>query len=91
MIALLLLILAVGAVLGLRFEVFVLAPAILLISAVTVAFGIASSQGVPFILLVVFADLALLQIGYFTGCVLHGYLTFKLQKHDRRHGGASGF
>ena len=56
MLALLLVIPAVGAVLGLRFKVVVLAPAMLLISAVTVAFGIASSQGVPFILLMVFAD-----------------------------------
>jgi hypothetical protein len=91
MIALLLLILALGAVLGLRFKMFVLAPAMLMISAVTVAFGIVNSQGVPFILLIVFTGLALLQIGYFTGCVLHGYLTFKGQKHDRRHGGAPGF
>jgi len=90
MIALLLLILAVGAVLGLRFKMFVLAPAMLIISAVTVAFGIVNSQGVPFISLMVFTGLALLQIGYFTGCVLHGYLTFKVQKHDRRHGGAPG-
>jgi hypothetical protein len=84
MIALLLLIPAVGAILGLRFEVVVLAPAMLLFSAVTVAFGTASSQGVPTILLMVFASLALLQIGYFTGCVLHGYLTFKSKEHDRR-------
>jgi hypothetical protein len=83
MIALLIVILAVGAVLGLRFKIFVLAPAMLLISAVTVAFGIASGQGVLFILLMVFTGLALLQIGYFTGCVLHGYLTFKPQEHDR--------
>jgi hypothetical protein len=55
MIALLLLILAVGAVLGLRFKMFVLAPAMLMISAVTVAFGIVNSQGVPFILLMVFS------------------------------------
>jgi hypothetical protein len=89
MIALLLLILAVGAVLGLRFKMFVLAPAMLMISAVTVAFGIVNSQGVPFILLMVFTGLALLQIGYFTGCVLHGYLTFKSQEHDRRPGMAS--
>ena len=46
MLALLLVIPAMGAVLGLRFKVVVLAPAMLLISAVTVAFGIASSQGV---------------------------------------------
>jgi hypothetical protein len=30
----------------------------------------------------VFGDLALLQIGYFIGCVLHAYLTFKSQEHD---------
>jgi hypothetical protein len=30
----------------------------------------------------VFGDLALLQIGYFIGCVLHTYLTFKSQEHD---------
>ena len=86
MIALLLVIPAVGAVLGLRFKMFVLAPAMLLVSAATVAFGIASSQGVPFISLMVFAGLALLQIGYFAGCVLHEYLTFKPQERDRRPG-----
>ena len=47
MIALLLLIPAVGAVLGLRFKMFVLAPAMLLVSAATVAFGIASKPRRP--------------------------------------------
>ena len=82
MIALILLPPAVGAALGLRFKMFVLAPAMLLVSAVTVAFGIAIGQGVPFILLLVFGDLALLQIGYFIGCVLHAYLTFKSEEHE---------
>ena len=82
MIALMLLLPAVGAALGLRFRIFVLAPVILLVGAVTVGFGIAIGQGSASILLLVFGDLALLQIGYFIGCVLHAYLTFKSQEHQ---------
>jgi hypothetical protein len=82
MIALMLLLPAVGAALGLRFRIFVLAPVMLLVGVVTVGFGIAIAQGSASILLLVFGDLALLQIGYFIGCVLHAYLTFKSQEHD---------
>jgi hypothetical protein len=82
MIALMLLLPAVGAALGLRFRIFVLAPVMLLVGVVTVGFGIAIGQGSASILLLVFGDLALLQIGYFTGCVLHAYLTFKSQEYD---------
>jgi hypothetical protein len=82
MIALMLLLPAVGAALGLRFRIFVLAPVMLLVGAVTVGFGIAIGQGSASILLLVFGDLALLQIGYFIGCVLHAYLTFKSQEYD---------
>jgi hypothetical protein len=83
MIVLMLLLPAVGAALGLRFRIFVLAPAMLLVGAITVGFGIAIGQGVASILLMVFGDLALLQVGYFIiGRVLHTYLTFKSQEHD---------
>jgi hypothetical protein len=82
MIFLMLLLPAVGAALGLRFRIFVLAPAMLLVGAITVGFGIATGQGVASISLMVFGDLALLQVGYFIGRVLHAYLTFKSQEHD---------
>jgi hypothetical protein len=82
MIALILLLPTVGAALGLRFKMLVLVPAMLLVGAVTVGFGIAIGQGAASILLMLFGDLALLQIGYFIGCVLRAYLTFKSQDYE---------
>jgi hypothetical protein len=75
MTVLLLLIPAVGAVLGLRFKAFVLAPAAILVTVTTIATGIASRHDASFIVLFVFAGLALLQMGYFIGCILHAHLT----------------
>ena len=82
MTVLLLLTPAVGAFLGVRFKALVLAPAAFLVSAFTIAIGVASGHDARFILAVAFAGLALLQMGYFIGSVLHAYLTFK---HKERH------
>jgi hypothetical protein len=84
MTVLLLLTPAVGAILGVRFKTFVLAPATFLVSAFTIAIGVASGHDTRFILVVVFAGLALLQMGYFIGSVLHAYLTFKHKERHRR-------
>ena len=73
-----------GAILGLRFKAFVLAPATFLVSAFMIAIGVATGHDARFILVVVFAGLALLQMGYFIGSVLHAYLTFKHKKRHRR-------
>jgi hypothetical protein len=74
----------VGAILGLRFKAFVLAPATLLVSATSIATGVVGSHDARFIFLSLFAGLALLQMGYFIGCILHAYLTFGHKGRDRR-------
>jgi hypothetical protein len=60
-----------GVVLGLRFNVLVLIPAMLLATAITI--GLASNRAYSNILLAVFESMASLQIGYFIGCVLQIY------------------
>jgi hypothetical protein len=75
---------AMGAILGLRFKAFVLAPAMLLVSAGTIVTGIAGSHDPGFIVLIVFAGLVLLQMGYFIGCILHGHLIFRHKERHRR-------
>jgi hypothetical protein len=55
-----------GILLGLRFKVFVLVPAILLAVVVIIL----SSHGLKVIALTVFGTVVLLQIGYIVGCVL---------------------
>jgi hypothetical protein len=59
----------VGVLLGLRFKVFVLAPANLIIACAIVT----SMHGGKTIALTVLATTALLQFGYFLGCVAHVY------------------
>jgi len=63
-----------GVVLGLHFKVFVLAPTMLLASAIIIASGILSGHASSAILLTVFGTLALLQIGYLIGCALHAHM-----------------
>jgi membrane protein DedA with SNARE-associated domain len=60
----------VGIILGLRFNVFVLVPAILLAIAAITLGDIATRQSVGVILATTFAAVVLLQIGYITGRVL---------------------
>jgi len=60
----------VGTILGLRFNVFVLAPAMLFFGLGISAAGMLGHYDARSILLGVAACLALLQIGYFAGCFL---------------------
>ena len=59
-----------GIMLGLRFKILVLAPAILLAMAVITETGIASGDKAWAIALTVFGTAASLQIGYFAGGIL---------------------
>jgi hypothetical protein len=59
-----------GMGLGLRFNVLVLVPAILLAITVVTLTDIANRQNVRMILLTVFATVVLLQVGYIAGRVL---------------------
>jgi len=56
-----------GAVLGWRFNVFVLAPATLFFSTVTIATGIVTNSDARTVVVVVLAALTLLQAGYIAG------------------------
>jgi hypothetical protein len=61
---------AVGTILGLRFKIFVLVPAILFVEIGTSAAGMLARYDACFIWLSVAACLVLLQIGYLAGCFL---------------------
>ena len=61
---------AVGAILGLRFKVFVLAPAMLIVGGYAIIAGMLAGHDTRFVLLSVAGTLALLQIGYTAGCLI---------------------
>jgi hypothetical protein len=65
----------VGILLGLRFKVFVLVPAILIAAGAIVMAG----HGLKLIVLTVLATATVLQIGYFVGCVARVYANAYLQ------------
>jgi hypothetical protein len=65
-----------GILLGLRFKVFVLVPAILIAAGAIVVAG----HGLELIVLTVLATAALLQIGYVVGCVVRVYADAYLQR-----------
>jgi hypothetical protein len=58
-----------GILLGLRFKVFVLVPAVLIAAGVVIIIG----QGLKMVALTMLAITALLQIGYFFGCIVRVY------------------
>jgi hypothetical protein len=58
-----------GTLLGLRFKIFVLVPAVLIASVAIIITG----HGLRAIFLTVLATTALLQIGYIFGCVVRVY------------------
>ncbi len=62
--------LIIGALLGLRFKVFVLAPAITIGSAGALAIGIALNDGLSSIVLAMAVTIAALQVGYFSGMAI---------------------
>jgi len=60
----------IGATLGLRFKVFILIVPIIIGLVAIVGVGIASGNGVGFILFVAFLGLTALQMGYVAGAVI---------------------
>jgi hypothetical protein len=58
-----------GILLGLRFKVFVLVPAVLIAAGVVIIIG----HGLKMVALTMLAITALLQIGYILGCVVRVY------------------
>jgi hypothetical protein len=58
-----------GILLGLRFKVFVLVPAVLIAAGVAIIIG----HGLKMVVLTMLATTALLQIGYILGCVVRVY------------------
>jgi hypothetical protein len=62
-----------GALLGLRFKVFILVPASLLVAAVTIVGGIVSGHAIGLVVLVTYGTIASLQIGYLAACMLLEY------------------
>lgn len=67
-----------GILLGLRFKVFVLVPATLLVAAVVVAGG---NQPAVMIALTAVGTVALLQIGYLVGCTARSLLHKRTMEH----------
>ena len=73
---------AMGAMLGLRFKVFVLVPAIALSSVASCSIGIAHGNSLWSILLVTFFVVTALQIGYFAGTLTRiGVAKVRARKH----------
>ena len=68
---------AVGTILGLRFKVFVLVPAILFVGIGTSTAGMLARYDARFIWLSVAAHVVLLQIGYLAGCFLSTQRIFR--------------
>ena len=60
-----------GTLLGLFFRVFTLVPAMLLATAIISVMGFTHGLGFGMIALTVLGAMALLQIGYVVGCILH--------------------
>ena len=80
---LLLLSLLIGAVLGMRFKVLVLVPAIAGALPIAVALEIFRQQSLTSIILASAATVALLQIGYLAGIAVHrGLATARLRARE---------
>jgi membrane protein DedA with SNARE-associated domain len=81
-----------GIVLGFRFNVLVLIPAMLAAAAVTSVIGHGSGHASSVVVFATLATLASLQVGYFVGCLLQGYSSTQPDEyhvHDQlRHFGA---
>jgi hypothetical protein len=60
----------IGAVLGLRFKVLILAPAIVFGSAATLGIGMAHSHSIWFVSLAIVLAITALQLGYLAGAVI---------------------
>jgi hypothetical protein len=75
---------AVAVILGSCFRVFVLVPVMLLATAVTIAIGTVSGHDSRVIALATLETLALLQVGYFVGCILRALLRVGITGWHRR-------
>jgi hypothetical protein len=83
MVMLLLLSFLIGAVLGMRFKVLVLVPAIAGTLPIAVAIEISHQQGLASIILVSAATVALVQIGYLAGIAVHrGLATARISARE---------
>jgi len=60
----------IGTLLGLRFKVLILAPAMALGSPVTLAIGLVYNDSVWLVLFAMVLAAAALQVGYFTGAII---------------------
>jgi hypothetical protein len=58
-----------GAILGMRFKIFILVPAIVLLAAFALGIGIARGDGLESFLLALALGITALQIGYLGGAV----------------------
>ena len=65
----------IGAMLGLRFKVFILVPAISISSVAIFGIGIAHGSGIWSVLLAAFLAITALQIGYLAGATVHFGIT----------------
>jgi hypothetical protein len=74
MLAIIICIVVMGIILGSNFTVFILGPAILLTTAVTLVTGFANAD-YRFVVFTTLAMLASLQIGYFVGGISAAYLS----------------
>lgn len=61
----------IGAMLGLRFKVAILVPAIIIGSVVILAIGMSSGNNFWSVLLVMIVMITALQMGYLSGTVIH--------------------
>jgi hypothetical protein len=73
-----------GLVLGLRFKMFVLGPAMFVAAAATIAHGIAGGHSYTVIALALFEAMASLQIGYIIGCLLQANVSIRTAGRYRR-------
>jgi hypothetical protein len=72
----------IGTLLGLRFKVLILVPAIALCSPVTLAIGLAHNDSVWFILFDTVLAATTLQVGYLTGAIIRFAITAMCLRKD---------
>jgi hypothetical protein len=72
----------IGAILGLRFRIFVLIAPVTIGFAVIVAIGIVSGSSVGLIFFMVFIGLTMLQLGYVVGAVIDCFATRPYGRKD---------
>jgi hypothetical protein len=75
----------IGALLGQRFKVFILVPAIAISSAATFGIGIAHNSSLWSILLATVLAISALQMGYLGGVIIR-FVSAGVQVHKDSHG-----